>query len=113
MSLFNLLAVLVLLIGLGMYVFRLVVMVRIGIIRGFLKSFECGFTSMSEFDVKISLRFYHMLVVFLLMDVEVIILFFLPNILWVNMVWCIGLVVLIVVVYFVGLMYELSVGGLI
>nr|UOF75863.1 NADH dehydrogenase subunit 3 [Moniliformis sp. XH-2020] len=104
---------LVLLVGLSMYVFSLVVMGRMIMIGEFLKSFECGFSSMSEFDVKISLRFYHMLVVFLLMDVEVIMLFFLPNILWMNMVWSLGLVVLMVVIYFVGLMYELSMGGLV
>lgn len=98
--------------GVAIYGFRVVISDRSIISGDFLKPFECGFRSMSGVEIKISLRFYHILVVFLLMDVEVVMIFFIPNIMSLRIFGEIKFIVLILLMYFMVLMYELLIGGL-
>nr|YP_005097942.1 NADH dehydrogenase subunit 3 [Oncicola luehei]AER42897.1 NADH dehydrogenase subunit 3 [Oncicola luehei] len=99
-------------IGGAMVMGSLVIMLRLSLKGGYVKAFECGFTKMQTTGGKISVRFYHMLVVFLLMDVEVVFLFFCPHIKFMTGAGAYYAVLVLVVVYLVGLVYELWVGGL-
>lgn len=80
MSLLSISIVLIVGLGAGMVSFCVVAISRDLLACEYVKSFECGFTSMNVSKMRVSIRFYHILVVFLLMDVEVVMLFFLPNV---------------------------------
>nr|YP_007183163.1 NADH dehydrogenase subunit 3 [Macracanthorhynchus hirudinaceus]CCA94501.2 NADH Dehydrogenase subunit 3 [Macracanthorhynchus hirudinaceus] len=99
-------------ISIGMWLISLIIMSRSLMVDNFTSAFECGFTSMFQEGVKMSVRFYHMLVVFLLMDVEVVMLFFMPYVKFMSLGMVYGMAVVVVVIYFIGLLYELFIGGL-
>jgi NADH-ubiquinone oxidoreductase chain 3 len=72
-----------------------------------LSSYECGFEHNSLSRVPFSLRYFFLTLLFLLFDLEVILMLFLPFSLFSSLfVVVLFVVVLFVVVLFVGLMYE-------
>jgi len=95
-------------------VFRLVIAVVIGILtkkflwdRENLRSFECGFNSKDQGLLPFRFRFYLLANIFLVFDVELILLFpfltkILSNVFWVNL-WIFRILILILSL---GLFYE-------
>lgn len=112
MNLFRISFFLICLIVGAMFISSLILFKRIVLKDSYLKSFECGFTLLNDMGIEISIRYYHMLVVFLLMDVEVVLLFFSPYVYIIQLNYIYGVLVLVIVIYLVGLLYELKIGGL-
>ena len=78
-----------------------------------LTSYECGFEHYSLSRVPFSLRYFYLTLIFLLFDLEVVLLLFSPVIVQsLYPVYSFVMVACFVTILFVGLVYEWSDGGL-
>ena len=77
------------------------------LIREELSSFECGFEHHNVSRVPFSLRYYFLTLIFLLFDLEIVLIIFLPFLLFsVNYVISMLVLLVFIVILYLSLVYE-------
>ena len=77
------------------------------LIREEMSSFECGFEHHNLSRVPFSLRYFFLTLIFLLFDLEIVLILFLPSLLFsVRIIFSIIILVLFILILFFRLVYE-------
>jgi NADH:ubiquinone oxidoreductase subunit 3 (subunit A) len=77
------------------------------LIREELTSYECGFEHHSLSRVPFSLRYFFLTLIFLLFDLEIVLMMFLPSLIFsVNYLFALFVLSLFIVILFLSLVYE-------
>jgi NADH:ubiquinone oxidoreductase subunit 3 (subunit A) len=77
------------------------------IIREEMSSFECGFEHHSLSRVPFSLRYFFLTLIFLLFDLEIVLMMFLPSLLFSSSLYfSLGVLCIFIIILYLGLIYE-------
>ena len=77
------------------------------LMREELSPFECGFEHNNLSRIPFSLRYFYLTLIFLLFDLEIVLLLFIPYVLFSNVFsYCLLVVLFFVFILFLGLIYE-------
>jgi NADH-ubiquinone oxidoreductase chain 3 len=80
---------------------------KASLIREEMSSFECGFEHHNLSRVPFSLRYFFLTIIFLLFDLEIVLIMFLPSILFTtSYVYAVGVLSFFIIVLFLSLVYE-------
>ncbi len=83
------------------------------LMREEVRSYECGFEHHNVSRVPFSLRYFFLTLIFLLFDLEVILIIFIPSTIFsVNSVMSIGVILTFVAFLYISLIYEWNDGRL-
>lgn len=86
---------------------NLLVVEKASLMREELSSFECGFEHHSLSRVPFSLRYFFLTIIFLLFDLEIVLIMFLPSMLFTtSYVYAVTVLSLFIIVLFLSLVYE-------
>jgi len=78
-----------------------------------ISSFECGFEHHNLSRVPFSLRYFFLTIIFLLFDLEIVLIMFLPSILFTtSYVYAVGVLSFFIIILFLSLVYEWNDGTL-
>ncbi|MFN9686957.1 MAG: NADH-quinone oxidoreductase subunit A, partial [Cyanobacteriota bacterium] len=70
-------------------------------------SFECGFEHHSLSRVPFSLRYFFLTLIFLLFDLEIVLMMFLPSLLFSSSLYLsLGVLCIFIIILYLGLIYE-------
>ena len=77
------------------------------LIREEMSSFECGFEHHNLSRVPFSLRYFFLTMIFLLFDLEIVLIMFLPSVLFTtSYIYAVGVLSVFIVILFLSLVYE-------
>jgi NADH-ubiquinone oxidoreductase chain 3 len=77
------------------------------LIREEISSFECGFEHHNLSRVPFSLRYFFLTLIFLLFDLEIVLMMFLPSVIFSSyLVFSIGVLLSFLIILFLSLVYE-------
>jgi len=77
------------------------------LMREEISSFECGFEHHNLSRVPFSLRYFFLTIIFLLFDLEIVLIMFLPSILFTtSYVYAVGVLSFFIIILFLSLVYE-------
>jgi NADH-ubiquinone oxidoreductase chain 3 len=83
------------------------------LMREEISSFECGFEHHNLSRVPFSLRYFFLTIIFLLFDLEIVLIMFLPSILFTtSYVYAVGVLSSFIIILFLSLVYEWNDGTL-
>lgn len=83
------------------------------LIREEISSFECGFEHHNLSRVPFSLRYFFLTLIFLLFDLEIVLMMFLPSVIFSSyLVFSIGVLLSFLIILFLSLVYEWNDGSL-
>jgi len=83
------------------------------LIREELSPFECGFEHNNLSRVPFSLRYFYLTLIFLLFDLEVVLMLFMPYLLFSRIFrYCFLVILLFILILYFGLLYEWNDGTL-
>jgi len=86
---------------------NLLVAERSPLMREEMSSFECGFEHHNLSRVPFSLRYFFLTIIFLLFDLEIVLIMFLPSMIFtVSYMYAIAVLFAFIVVLFLSLVYE-------
>lgn len=86
---------------------NLLVAEKASLIREEMSSFECGFEHHNLSRVPFSLRYFFLTMIFLLFDLEIVLMIFLPSMLFTTTyVYAVGVLSVFIVILFLSLVYE-------
>ena len=86
---------------------NLLVAEKASLMREEISSFECGFEHHSLSRVPFSLRYFFLTIIFLLFDLEIVLMIFLPSMLFTtSYVYAVTVLSLFIIVLFLSLVYE-------
>lgn len=92
---------------------NLLVAEKASLIREEMSSFECGFEHHNLSRVPFSLRYFFLTMIFLLFDLEIVLMIFLPSMLFTTTyVYAVGVLSVFIVILFLSLVYEWNDGTL-